>query len=108
MDEITGQVEKLASCIKNSEIYKNYRIQVEKIEKQPGLLEKINEFRQKNFELQSAPDSVEMLDKVEDFARQYEQFRENPLVEDFLQAELAVCRMMQDIQIRLTDAIDFV
>ena len=108
MDEIDRQVENLATCIKNTEIYRNYRVQVEKIEKQPGLLEQINEFRQKNFELQSGPDSVEMLDKVEDFARQYEQFRENPLVEDFLQAELAVCRMMQDVQVKLTEAIDFV
>lgn len=108
MEKIDAQVEALAQCIKDSQTYRNYRIQVEKIEKQPGLLEQINEFRRKNFELQSVEPSENMLDKIDAFNKEYESFRESPLVSDFLQAELDLCRLMQRIQVRLTEAIDFI
>lgn len=108
MKEINAQVDVLAECIRDSQIYKNYRVQVEKIEKQPGMLDKINEFRRRNFELQSVEPSESMLDKVEAFNKEYESFSELPMVADFLQAELDLCRLMQDVQVRLTKAIDFV
>ena len=77
-------------------------------EKQTGLLEQINEFRRKNFELQSVEPSENMLDKIDAFNKEYESFRESPLVSDFLQAELDLCRLMQRIQMQLTEAIDFI
>ena len=41
------------------------------------------------------------------FEREYEKFRENPLVDDFLRAELSFCRLMQEIDLLLAQAIDF-
>lgn len=108
MEKIDAQVKILAQCIRDSQTYRNYRVQVEKIEKQTGLLEQINEFRRKNFELQSVEPSENMLDKIDAFNKEYESFRESPLVSDFLQAELDLCRLMQRIQMQLTEAIDFI
>ena len=48
-----------------------------------------------------------MIDKLDDFEREYEKFREDPLVEEFLDAELAFCRMMQEIDVKLAEAMDF-
>ena len=48
-----------------------------------------------------------MLDRMEAFEREYEKFREDPLVDDFLRAELAFCRMMQEVYALLADDIDF-
>ena len=42
-----------------------------------------------------------------DFEKEYENFRQQPLVADFLAAELALCRMMQDIFGDITEALDF-
>ena len=44
---------------------------------------------------------------IEAFEKEYRDFRENPLVNDFLAAELAFCRMLQNNNARITDAIDF-
>ena len=44
---------------------------------------------------------------MEAFEREYEKFREDPLVEEFLDAELAFCRMMQEIDVKLAEAVDF-
>ena len=71
------------------------------------MYDKVNEYRRKNFELQNTADSDALFDRMEAFEKEYEKFRENPLVDDFLRAELAFCRMMQDINIRITEAMHF-
>lgn len=49
----------------------------------------------------------ELFQRIEEFEREYEKFRENPLVSDFLAAELDFCRMMQEMNNRVTAALDF-
>ncbi len=105
--EIIEAARDFADKIMTSDIYKNYFYQREKIKKQPELYEKVNEFRQRNFDLQNETDSEELLDRMEAFEREYEKFREDPLVDDFLQAELAFCRMMQEVYMILADEVDF-
>ena len=90
-----------------SDTYKEYLYQREKIKKQPELYEKVNEFRQRNFDLQNEADSDEIFDRMEAFEREYEKFREDPFVDGFLQAELAFCRMMQEVYVLLAEEIDF-
>ena len=41
-----------------------------------------------------------------DLEREYEDFRKNPLVHEYLEAELRVCRMMQKISQELVSVID--
>ncbi|MDE6405212.1 MAG: YlbF family regulator [Lachnospiraceae bacterium] len=105
--EIIEAARAFADQIMTSDTYKEYLYQREKIKKQPELYEKVNEFRQRNFDLQNDTDDGDMLDRMEAFEREYEQFREDPLVDDFLRAELAFCRMMQEVYVLLADEIDF-
>ncbi|MCH5263334.1 MAG: YlbF family regulator [Lachnospiraceae bacterium] len=100
-------VKKFAAYIQQSDTYKEYWEQREKLKKQPELYDKVNEFRQRNFDIQNESDSEDLFDKMEAFEREYAKFRENPMVEDFLRAELAFCRMMQNINVLLTAEIDF-
>lgn len=101
------EIEKLAAYIQQSDTYKEYFYQRERLKKQPELYDKVNEFRQRNFDIQNETDSEEMFDRMDEFEREYAKFRENPLVEGFLTAELAFCRMMQEINVLLTAEIDF-
>ncbi|MDE6844449.1 MAG: YlbF family regulator [Lachnospiraceae bacterium] len=105
--EIMEVTKKFAATIRETDTYKEYLLQREKIKTQPELYDKVNEYRQKNFDIQNESDSEDLFDRMEAFEREYAKFRENPLVEDFLQAELAFCRMMQDINVLLTSEIDF-
>ena len=105
--EIEEATKKFAAYIQESDIYKEYLYQREKIKKQPELYDKVNEYRQKNFDLQIKSDSDELMDIMEAFEQEYAKFRENPMVEDFLRAEVAFCRMMQGINVLLTAQIDF-
>ena len=84
--------------IRKSNIYREYVFQ---------LFESVTEFRQRNFALQTETPADELLDKLDAFEREYEEFRANPLVDDFLRAELAFCRMMQEVNVLVTAELDF-
>ena len=105
--EIIEAARAFADQIMTSDTYRQYYYQREKIKKQPELYEKVNEFRQRNFDLQNETDSDDMLDRMEAFEIEYDNFRENPLVDDFLRAELAFCRMMKEVYVLLADEVDF-
>ncbi len=105
--EVQEALDQLVAAIKNSDIYLEYRRRSEQVDRTEDLREKINEYRARNFELQNTSHTEDLLDVMEEFERQYEKFREDPVVEEFLSAELAFCRMMQDIEVRLAEAVDF-
>ncbi len=91
--------------ILESEEYREYALQRDKMKQQPELKAQIDAFRIKNFEMQTSKELV--FEKIEAFEREYEGFLENPLVADFLAAELAFCRMMQKHNGKIMEAIDF-
>ena len=105
--EVQKALEQLAQAIKDSDIYREYRRQSEKVDNTVDMREKIDEYRVRNFELQNSVQTEDLLDKLDAFEREYEKFREDPLVEEFLDAELAFCRMMQEIDVKLAEAMDF-
>lgn len=100
-------LEALTVEIKKTEVYQQYKMQKMIIEQHPVLLEKINEFRRRNFEIQNSDSQEDMFDVMDRFEKEYEHFREDPLVNDFLEAELAYCRLMQDIQLKITEKVEF-
>ena len=107
MMEVQEALEQLAQAVKESEVYREYRRQSERVDNAGDMREKIDEYRVRNFELQNSVQTEDLLDKLDDFEREYEKFREDPLVEEFLYAELAFCRMMQEIDVKLAEAMDF-
>lgn len=107
MTMIEQATEEFILAIKRTEEYREYIIQKEKISRYPELKEQIYEYRKKNYELQLLGDSEELFEKIDAFQQEYESFREDPLVSDFLAAELAFCRMMQEINIRIIEGVDF-
>ncbi len=107
MADLYGIVDELIAAIKESPIYLDYVREKERVKKHPQLKAQIDEYRKRNFELQSMTQDNELFDKIEQFEKEYEEFLENPLVSDFLEAELAFCRQMQEITGRIIQAVDF-
>jgi len=104
MSNIDSSIQQLIASILESETYKEYDLQRNRVNQNPELKKQINEYRRRNFDLQSNNSAFE---KIDEFEREYAQFREIPLVADFLTAELAFCRMMQDVAIRVVAALNF-
>ncbi len=107
MSELDDAIENLNAAIKKTQEYQDYEREKDKVGRIPKLKEQIDEFRIRNYEMQNRSDDKELFHKMDEFEQKYEKFRENPLVADFLAAELAFCRMMQMINIRVTESLDF-
>lgn len=105
MSNIDNAVEQVVDAILSSEVYRQYDLQRNKVKQYPELKAQIDEYRRRNYELQNREDYA--FDKIDAFEREYADFRENPLVSDFLAAELALCRMIQNMNLRITEAIHF-
>ena len=100
-ENVNQAVEQMVQAIRNTDAYLEYQKQLARVKEQSELKRQIDEFRTRKFELQPSKDTN--FDKLDQFTRENEAFRENPLVSDFLAAELAFCRMMQEIGLYVTD-----
>ncbi len=105
MSNIDNALNQLIEAIKQSDVYGEYVAQLERVKQQPELKNQIDDFRARKFELQY--NGEDTFSKSEQFEREYEEFLGNPLVSDFLSAEVAFCRMIQRLNCAITEAVQF-
>ncbi|MCR4588309.1 MAG: YlbF family regulator, partial [Lachnospiraceae bacterium] len=84
-----------------------YAVQRDKLREMPELKKQIDQFRTENYRMQVMSSPDELFDKAYDFEQRYAEFRSNPIVEDFLAAELALCRLLQRVNTEITEGVDF-
>ncbi len=106
-DQIRMAAKDYASRIQETDIYRKYCKERERLKKDPELYAKVNEYRRSTYELHNNTDKDQLFDRMDAYEKEYESFRENPLVENFLQAELDFCRLIQELNIIIMDHLDF-
>lgn len=104
-DEILDKAAELREVILGSDEYTRFQFWKERLMNDEELYKKVNEFREKNFELQITGDSANA-NIVEHLAQQYVNILEKPIVNEFMQAELILCRKLQQMYHLITDDID--
>lgn len=104
---IRNQAEQFVRDIRETDAYKSYTMQLARLKKNPELYKQVNDYRKLNFEMQNAAQVEDLFDKMDYFEKEYKEFRENVIVDDFLKAELALCRMMQEINALIVDGLNF-
>lgn len=104
---IRNQAEQFVKEICGTDVYKAYVMQLARLKQNPELYKQVNDYRKLNFEMQNAAQVDDLFDKMDYFEKEYKQFRENVIVDDFLTAELALCRMMQEINALIVDGLNF-
>lgn len=93
--------------LKHSDIYRKYRKELENIKKDEELFRRVTEYRQQNFEIQQQFFGDELNQKMMEFEERNIELRDNPQVDAFLKAELALCRMVQWVNDTLIERLDF-
>lgn len=105
MDNMDRALDAFIAAILVSEEYRCYAAMRDKVKLDPELKAQIDDYRKRNYEFQTSTDGdFENLDR---FEKEYENFRENPLVMDFLAAELDFCRLMQRVNMRIVSRLQF-
>ncbi|MCC6093882.1 MAG: YlbF family regulator [Eubacterium sp.] len=95
MDQVREKTEELVRTLENSEAYKRYCSLSEQLKDMPELRQKINEYRRKVYEMQTS--GRDLYDETDYVISEYSPLLRNEIAADFLDAEGAVCRMVQQV-----------
>jgi cell fate (sporulation/competence/biofilm development) regulator YlbF (YheA/YmcA/DUF963 family) len=107
MTEIDNELFTLIEAVKASNTYKEYDRCRKVLKSDPELKAKVDKYREENYRLQIMEDDGTLQDKIEKFAEENRELSEEPRVHAFLEAEVALCRMLQEITLRVVRGIDF-
>ena len=107
MDSIDVRLDALIDAVLSSEEYRRYRALQEQISLEPEKEKAINNFRRRNYLLQRNKDNIDLFDEIDKLEQEFREFRKEPLVEEYLSAELSVCRLVQKINRKLMEQVNF-
>lgn len=107
MDQVKESIDRLVEAIGNSEEFIRFKSIREKVHGFPELERQIMEFRRENYLLQNSQGKVDLFDETDRIEREYKEFRENPMVSEYLSAENDICTIVQQINWRLIEELDF-
>ncbi len=107
MKNIDQIKKELGEAILNSDEYKEYQELQREIDKNPDLKRVINEYRKRQFELQYNENIEDKFAATQNLSREYEEFNNQVLVRKYLDAEICLCRQIQDICMFVVGIVDF-
>lgn len=106
MSLIKDALDELMKAIRESDEYQRYQAARAELCRYPELEQVVHEFRKKNYSIQNSG-KVNLYDEVERLERESTDLRRNPVAEEYFAAELLLCRMVQTINWRIFDGLDF-
>lgn len=108
MNRLDESISNLIAALKDSPEYRKYQEMWEKIKQEPEKEQQVNEFRKRTYLLQNSRDpQVDLFTEIDRLQQESAPLRAQPDVTEYLAAELALCRMVQHINYRLMQEIDF-
>lgn len=97
MTRVESITAELAQAVLDSEEYRNYLKYSDELKKNADLYRQVNEMRRGNFDIQNNADAGDVFEAAENLRRQYQELRQIEGVRDFLNAEMSLGRMIQEI-----------
>lgn len=99
---------RLASEMKNSEEYKNYKTLKEEIKNQPELKEKLEKFEKERYEVQIAAisEGKKDEDKATNLQNLYVELIANDVMKQYFDAELKFNVMLADVNKIISEAVE--
>lgn len=105
MTQIKEATENLIKIICESDVYREYENCKEQLNRYPELKRKTDEFRSRNFEIQNS--QADVYSEADYLQKEYRDILNNPMVRSYLDAENAFCKIMQQINYKLIEELEF-
>ena len=105
MEKIAEYTAALVAAIQTSSACTALRTVQEKLKENPQIRTQLMQFRKCSYELQNSQDDCDWYENMEKFAKENEDFLQQPLVEEYLNAETELCRILQHINQAVIGAI---
>ena len=98
MNTVDESLNHLIEAVRHSKEFQDYQIVKAKVEKYPEKKRSLDKYRTRMYKIQNNHGETE---------RESERFRQDALIDEFLTAELALCRMVQRINWTLIEELHF-
>lgn len=106
MNQLDESLKNLIDAVKDSSEYKEYQRIRNLVHQEPEKERAIDEFRRRNFELHKCR-NVDLYAEMDRLEGEFAPLRAQAYVNEYLAAELALCRMIQKINYSLMMEIEF-
>ena len=110
MNAIDQCVDSLIRTLKAGPVYKQYCEALDKLKTEPELKKQVDEIRRLNYHLHAETESkndTNMYQAMEDANQKMEELCRIPEVNQFFEAELYLCRQIQEINAAIHQGIQF-
>lgn len=106
MKSVDKCTQELIQSILESDEYRRYSALRDQIKAMPELRKKLSEFRRHVYEVQNSEQVFDLYKEQENLGKFAAEFRQNELVDEYLKAELRICRELQWVALMIADAVD--
>jgi cell fate (sporulation/competence/biofilm development) regulator YlbF (YheA/YmcA/DUF963 family) len=107
--DIAQKTMEFTNAFKTSKVYQDYIISKKMIQERPELLEKVNHFRRETFEIQCSGTygDYSNYEKISKLRKENDDLLSNPIIKDFMNAELKLSKAITNIYSIFAEEIDF-
>ena len=103
MGQVKACTDALIAAIRQSADYRRYEEAEKALEADPGLKQRIDEYRLRAFRLQESGENL--LEQSDRLLEEFEALHRDPLAAGYLDAESSVCRLLQRVVRRISDEV---
>lgn len=106
MENVKYHTEQLIAALKESKSYQRYMKVKKELEKNPELKHQLDEFRRKNYLMQTENLPEDLFEEAQKMTKEYKEFRQNEMIEEYLESELDICKNIQRVIQTIMVSID--
>ncbi|WP_177975371.1 YlbF family regulator [uncultured Eubacterium sp.] len=105
--DLNTSIEELKLALQNSDAFCRYQKIREEVHHYPEKEHRLHEFRRKNYFLQNSKDQIDLFTEAGRLEQEYADVYKDPLLGEYLAAEVTVCRIIQQINKELLGCLNF-
>ena len=106
MNAIKQKTRELIQLIKESDYYKDYEESREKVAAQPEIKWRVDNLRARTFRMYNESNGIDLFEETDRIEREHRELRRIPEVNEFLEAEIELCRILKATEDTINMAID--
>lgn len=107
MSDIKTNIENLVDALKDSDEFRRYREACGQVSRFPEQEKRLREFRKRNYQFQNAEEQIDLFSESDKLMTEYQDLYGDPVSREFLEAEVAVCRIIQRVNRELIESLEF-
>lgn len=104
---VRKSLDDLIVSLENCDDFKKYKVACTQVRMHPEKEQRLQEFRKRNYLLQNSREPVDLFEESDRLEREYADVFRDPMLQEFLNAEVAVCRIVQQVNREMINCLDF-